>query len=138
MIVVDSSALSKFLLREEGWEKVVPYLDPSSKPYSVDILVIEVVNVVWKYMRRYRLITREQALGIYEQVMKLVGGRVITLEPSKKYLREALEIALDYDLPIYDSLFLAQAKSLKAKIVTSDKRQGEIAGKIGIEAVYVD
>ena len=138
MIVIDSSALSKFLLREEGWEKVVPYLDPSSKPYSVDILVIEVVNVVWKYMRRYRLITREQALGIYEQVMKLVGGRVITLEPSKKYLREALEIALDYDLPIYDSLFLAQAKSLKAKIVTSDKRQGEIAGKIGIEAVYVD
>ncbi|HEW94033.1 MAG TPA: PIN domain-containing protein [Thermoprotei archaeon] len=138
MIVIDSSAFSKFLLREEGWEEVVPYLDPMSEPYSVDILVIEAVNVVWKYMRRYRLITREQALGIYEQVMKLVEGRVITLEPSKKYLREALEIALDYDLPIYDSLFLAQAMSLKAKLITSDKRQGEIGGKMGIETVYID
>jgi|GEM_PF-6196530 len=43
-------------------------------------------------------------------------GGLITLEPGQKYLREALEIAMDYDIPTYDSLFLAQARELEAKI----------------------
>lgn len=41
-------------------------------------------------------------------------GEVITLEPSENYLQEALEIAIRYDVSIYDSLFLAQARNLKA------------------------
>ena len=138
MIVIDSSAFSKFLLREENWEKVIPYLDPSLEPHAVDMLTIETTSVIWKYMREYKLITREQALGLYEQVTKLVREEVIILEPSEKYLQEALKIAMDYDLPIYDSLFLAQARNLRAELITSDKRQEEVAREIGIEATYIE
>jgi len=53
VIVIDSSALSKLLMREENGEKVVPYLDPSLRPYAVDMLTIEGANVIWEYMRRY-------------------------------------------------------------------------------------
>ena len=125
-------------MKEEGWENVVPYLDPRSEPYAVDLLVVETTNVIWKYVRRHRLITEEQALGIYGQMTKLVREEVMILEPSGKYLQEALKIAVDYDLPIYDSLFLAQARGLKAKIVTSDKGQGEAAKKMGLETVHID
>ncbi|ASJ08500.1 nucleotide-binding protein [Thermococcus siculi] len=138
MIVIDSSAFSKFLLKEEGWERVIPYLEPSLEPHAVDMLTLETTNVIWKYMRKYRLITKEQALGLYEGMMRLVKEEVITVEPSGKYLKDALEIAMKYGLPIYDSLFLAQAKGLGAKLVTSDKRQGEIARKMGLEAVYIE
>ena len=138
MIVIDSSAFSKFLLREEDWEKVIPYLDPSLEPHAVDMLTIETTSVIWKYMRKYKLITREQALGLYEQVTKLVREEVIILEPSEKYLQEALKIAMNYDLPIYDSLFLAQARNLRAELITSDKRQEEVAREIGIEATYIE
>ncbi|AEC51955.1 hypothetical protein PNA2_1039 [Pyrococcus sp. NA2] len=47
----------------------------------------------------------------------------------EKYLQEALEIA-----SIYDSLFLAQARNL---LITSDKRQGDVAREIGVEIVYI-
>ena len=138
MIVIDSSAFSKFLLREENWEKVIPYFDPDLEPHAVDMLIIETTNVIWKYMRKYRLITREQALGLYEQMRKLIEEEVVILEPNEKYLREALEIAVDYGLPIYDSLFLAQARNLKAKLITSDKRQMNVAREIGMEVVYIE
>nr|WP_206205041.1 MULTISPECIES: type II toxin-antitoxin system VapC family toxin [unclassified Thermococcus] len=124
-------------MKEEGWEKVVPYLDPRLEPHAVDMLTIETTNVIWKYMRKYRLITREQALGLYEQMTKLVREEVIILEPSEKYLQEALKIAMDYDLSIYDSLFLAQARSLRTKLITSDKGQEEVAKEMGLEATYI-
>ena len=138
MIVIDSSAFSKFLLREENWEKVIPYLDPSLEPHAVDMLIIETTNVIWKYMRKYKLITREQALGLYKQMRKLIEEEVIILEPSEKYLQEALKIAMDYDLSIYDSLFLAQARNLKIKLITSDRRQRDVAGGIGLGVVYIE
>ncbi len=138
MIVIDSSAFSKFLMKEEEWEKVIPYFDPDLEPHAVDMLIIETTNVIWKYMRKYKLITREQALGLYEQMRKLIEEEVIILEPSEKYLQEALKIAMDYDLPIYDSLFLTQAKNLRAELITSDKRQEEVAREIGIEATYIE
>jgi len=138
VIVIDSSAFSKFLLKEENWEKVIPYLDPCLEPHAVDMLIIETTNVIWKYMKKYRLITREQAIGLYEQMRKLIEEEVVILEPSEKYLREALEIAVGYDIPIYDSLFLAQARNLKAKLITSDKRQRDVAREIGLGIVYIE
>jgi len=138
VIVIDSSAFSKFLMKEEGWEKIIPYFDPDLEPHAVDMLIIETTNVIWKYMKKYKLITREQALGLYKQMRKLIEEEVVILEPSEKYLQEALKIAMDYDLPIYDSLFLAQARNLRAELITSDKRQKEVAREIGIEATYIE
>ena len=69
---------------------------------------------------------------------KLIEEEVVILEPSEKYLREALEIAVGYDIPIYDSLFLAQARNLKAKLITSDKRQRDVAREIGLGIVYIE
>ncbi len=137
MIVIDSSAFSKFLLKEEGWEKVIPYLDPGLEPHAVDMLIIETTNVIWKYMKKYKLITREQAIGLYRQMTKLIREEVITLEPGEKYLQGALKIAIDYDISIYDSLFLAQAGNLKAELITSDKRQRDVAREIGLGVVYI-
>jgi len=137
VIVIDSSAFSKFLIREEGWEKVVPYLDPSVEPRAVDILIVEVSNVIWKYMEKYKLIKEEQALKLYEQMMRLIKEEIIVIEPSVKYLQDALKIAMGYSITVYDALFLAQAKALNAKLVTSDRRQKEIAEDIGIPVEYI-
>ena len=49
----------KVLMKEEGWEKIIPYLNPRLEPHAIDILTAETMNVIWKYMRKYRLITRE-------------------------------------------------------------------------------
>lgn len=138
MIVIDSSAFSKFLMKEENWERVVNYLNPDLEPHAVDMLVVEGTNVIWKYAEKYRQITREQAFGLYEQMMKLVKGGVIVVESSEKYLEGALEIAMECGIPIYDGLFLAQARALKAELITSDKRQEEVAKEIDVDVIYIE
>ncbi|MEX2751386.1 MAG: type II toxin-antitoxin system VapC family toxin [Candidatus Freyarchaeota archaeon] len=138
MIVIDTSALSKFLMREENWEKVVPHLDPTLKPHTIDILLVEGTNVIWKYTEKYKSITVEQAFGLYEQMMKLANQEVMIVEPSKKYLKKALEISIECDITIYDSLFLAQAKTLNARLTTSDKTQEKAAKKIDLDVTYIE
>lgn len=138
MIVIDTSAFSKFLMREENWEKVVPHLNPSLEPHAVDMLIVEGTNAIWKYAEKYRLITVEQAFGLYEQIMKLANEEVIIVEPNKKYLKKALKISIECNIPIYDGLFLAQTKTLSAKLITSDKRQEEAAKKIGVDVTYIE
>jgi len=48
VIVVDASALAKYLLREEGWEEASRYVRTMRPLYSLDHVLKEVTNVVWK------------------------------------------------------------------------------------------
>jgi len=49
--VIDASALSRFILKEERWRRVVNYLISA---ISVDHVVKEVSNAIWKSHRTYR------------------------------------------------------------------------------------
>lgn len=137
MIVVDSSAFLKLLLRGDGWEEVISYLEPEMNPHAVDLLAVEAANVIWKYVTKFRSITRQQALKLLNHVEKLIEEGVIGLEPSVSYLNDALRIALNYNISVYDSLFLAQTKRLKAKLITSDKKQKKVADDMRLEAIYL-
>lgn len=59
MIVIDFLVFLKFFLKEEGWENVIFYLELDFEFYVVDMLVFEIVNVIWKYVRKYGLIIEE-------------------------------------------------------------------------------
>ena len=137
MIVVDSSAFLKLLLKEDGWEEVIPYLEPEMEPHAPDLLAVEVTNAIWKYAIKFKLITRRQAVRLQEHVERLIEEGVIALEPSVRYLSEALSIALNHLIPVYDSLFLAQTKRLEAKLVTSDRKQKKIAENMGLKVIYL-
>jgi len=117
VIVVDSSAFLKLLLKEDGWEEVIPYLEPEMELHAPELLAVEVTNAIWKYAIRFKLITRRQAVRLQEHVERLIEEGVIASEPSVRYLSEALSIALNHLIPVYDSLFLAQTKRLEAKLV---------------------
>ena len=138
MIVVDSSAFTRFLIKEEGWEKLIPYLDPDAEPCSVDLLIVETANAIWKYVERFKRIDEDQGLNLLERVMRLVEEGVLRLESASSYLRRALEISLRYGLTVYDSLFIAQARSLDVKLVTSDRKQVEVAQDLGVETIFIE
>ncbi|MGQ4891283.1 MAG: type II toxin-antitoxin system VapC family toxin [Candidatus Njordarchaeia archaeon] len=137
MIVIDSSAFAKFLLGEKNWETIANILKSGEDIYSVDLLSIELTNVIWKYLVLYKRITVEQAKALYEQMNKLINKKVIILKESKIYLREAFRISCDANISIYDSLFLAMAKILKARLITSDKKQYKLGLKLNLDAVYI-
>jgi predicted nucleic acid-binding protein len=44
--VIDSSALAKFLLKEEGWRDLRNVV--LEKPYTLDLSIKEVANALWR------------------------------------------------------------------------------------------
>ena len=130
--VIDSSALAVFLLKEEGWKRIREIL--REKPYTIELAVKEAANSIWKRVKLLKDIDENKALTILGDLLKL--RRVaLRIEPQDVYLTQALEIALKNDATIYDALFIAQALAKKAILVTSDKKQAEIANRLGIRSI---
>jgi len=94
VIVIDSSAFSKLLIKEENWENVARYLKPVQTIYAVDILIIETANVIWKYLTLHRKITEDQALELYGKMIELINKEVIITVKSEKFLRRAIKIGV--------------------------------------------
>ena len=137
MRVIDTSAFSKFLLKEEGWERVVPYLRPEEEPVTVELLLIETANVLWKHAVRMKTIEKEKAEELFGGVMALVESSALKVEENSKYFGEAFRIALEKGITVYDALFIAQAKALNATLITCDEKQGEIAREFGLDVVLL-
>jgi len=131
VIVVDASALVKYLLREEGWEEASRYVRTMKPLYSLDHVLKEVANVIWKDASTRKVITSKFAMRLYDLVERLIDSQVIILENELKHLKRAIEIALEHNITVYDSLYIAQAEKY-GEILTSDEKQGEVARKLGI------
>jgi len=144
--VIDSSTLAKFLLRESGWERVKGIL--TGKPYTLDLAVKEVANAIWRRVTLMGDVSLEKAPVILGDLLELrrVALRVepqdlrrvaLRVEPQDQYLGQALRIAIENRVTVYDSLFIAQALAKKAALTTSDERQGRVAERLNVKVEYV-
>jgi len=134
--VIDTSAFMKFFLHEHGWEDVLPYLTTASSPKTVDLLVTESANVLWKSARA-GLIEKEQVPLLYSSMELLFTKGPLFLKPASQFMAEALSIALFLDTPVYDALFIAKARSDHATLVTADRNQALCTKKYGVTAILV-
>lgn len=130
MIVVDSSCISKFILKESGWEKISDFLANS---ITVDLALKEVANSILKAYRG-KEITLDDVHIKFKALQMLIGKNVL-LENQNGLIRDALEIALASNkLTIYDALFIILAKKKGMPLATCDHSQYEEAVKIGAPA----
>ena len=132
--VIDSSAIAKFILKEEGWRDVEKIL--IERPYTLDLAVKEVANAIWRRTIFLRDLSVESAVRLLNHLLDL-RRKVLRVEPQDQYIVQAFMIALENSIVVYDALFIAQAMAKKAMLVTSDKRQFDIAQKLGVEVMYV-
>ena len=135
MIVIDASTLAKFILREENWEKVYEVL--SKETISVDHVVKEVANAIWKHYSIYKACSLDVAVKRFQLLRKIIDEELVSLESELKYLDKAFEIAAQNDISVYDALYIAQAITRSIPLATSDKRQADIAKKIKVQVVYI-
>ena len=134
MIVVDSSTLVKYLLKEEGWRQIEQYL--LQGVVTLDHSKKEVLNAIWKHCVVRRVIDRDPAEELCKTFESLVDAKIIIIEGEGRYIEKAFDIALTHQLTIYDALYISQALRW-GKLLTSDKLQGEMAQKLGIEVTYI-
>jgi predicted nucleic acid-binding protein len=131
--VIDSSALAKLLLKEEGWKRVEEII--VEKPFTLDLAIKEVANAIWRRVVLLHDIDIEKVLTLLNHLLEL--KKVLRVEPQYQYIVQAFTIALENNIAVYDALFIAQAMIKKATSVTSDKRQFDVAQKLGVEATYI-
>ena len=131
MIVVDASALSAFILREEGWEELARYMVRS---LSVDHVVKEVANTIWKAACVRKMLTVNEALKAFKILLMMVGKNLV-LHSELKYLSMAMNISLKHSITIYDSLYIAQAVMENTSLLTLDGKQRRIAEKLKVKVL---
>ena len=131
MIVVDASALSAFILREEGWEELARYLVRS---LSVDHVVKEVANTIWKAACVRKVLTVDEALKAFKILLMMVGKNLV-LRSELKYLSMAMNISLKHSITIYDSLYIAQAIMENTPLLTLDEKQRRVAKALGVNTL---
>lgn len=136
MIVIDASALSKYVLKESLWRNVRDFILANKPLVSVDLLIKEVLNVIWSYAVTLKVIDRSTAEELVDGVMGLIRTGVIILENSDQYLSEAVKIAFENSISVFDSLYIAQALK-RGELLTSDEKQAEVARKLNVKVHYI-
>lgn len=95
------------------------------------LVLAEIGNAFWKY-RRADLMSLEK---IEASQARLASGLIDFHELLPAAASAALDIALEYDHPIYDCFYLALGRSLRAPLLTADRKLARIATQAGVDLV---
>lgn len=128
--VLDASAAVAIALNLPGSLKFQPQLETSDLVIAPDLLVAEVSNAVWKYVKA-GVIDSGQGDRVLERAMGLVDQ----IESSQVLYREAFALSVDQQHPVYDALYLVLARRNNAVLATFDRRLADLAAKLHIKIV---
>jgi len=84
--------------------------------FALDIAKVEAANAVWSRHHR-RLISTSEA----KRALVLLENAAVQIVPSLPTLSSAFDIAIQFDLAVYDALFVAAADSAGVGGVTADE-----------------
>lgn len=123
-LVADASVLSAFFLDEEDRQKMQQLIESDAIFYAPSFWRFEISNAIWK---------RKEITGdIAEGLIKDVWDFTVYEELPAKWAQEAFNISRKYNLPFYDSSYIAMAKHFNIPLWTFDKLQATAALKAGI------
>ena len=129
MKVIDSSALIKYIAKEENWEKVEEHLKEGC--VTLDLAIKETANALVKKALKNE-VTTETAKEIINYLPKIVR-----ITPQKEHFSKALEIAIKHKLAIYDALFIALSANTNTPLLTSDEKQAETSKEYGVAVTLI-
>lgn len=92
-----------------------------------EFCLMECTNVIWKH-GRFQGMSRPDARLTLRNLRALPLKRV----PTKQILNQALEIGLDHNLAIYDSVYIALALKTMNPLITIDQPQDRAASAEGV------
>ncbi len=135
MTSIDASIVAKYILKEPNWQQVDELFE-TRDCISLDLMLIEVSNVIWKHQRLLSDITEEVARE-HLTLLQYLSRDVLIIENAQVFLIDALELSMRERIPIYDSLYIVQALNT-GLLVTSDKKQKNIAEKEGVAVILIE
>jgi predicted nucleic acid-binding protein len=135
-LVIDASIAIKWVIDENGTPEALK-LRGRGRLMAPDLLVPECANILWKKVRR-RELSRDEAL----LAAGLLQGAEIELLPTRSLLEAATRIAIEFEHPAYDCLYLALAVEKDCPFVTADsgfvrKLRQAGRGRLGERAILL-
>lgn len=119
--VLDSSIIAAIFFTEKSSKKAMELVQDKTL-YTVELAIAEVANVAWK-----RAAFFDENRKIIEKALKK-GIEFINTSCEVIHMDELIEesfvIAINENITIYDSMFLAAAEREKIPLYTLDKKLG--------------
>lgn len=131
--VIDTSAFVQGFIRDTYTARVLTVFQRVDVLNQVilnmpEFCLVECANVIWKQVHLYQTIDAEEAKK------RLANVRALTVKTHTSFslLPRALDIALDHQLAVYDTIQLALAETLQLPLITTDEKQARIATTVGV------
>jgi predicted nucleic acid-binding protein len=120
-LVVDCSVAAKWVLPEPDRDRAMRLLEAQQAAQihliAPDLLLAEFASLLAKRHRRKQLSGRQAALAY-----RLIEDCPVRLYDLRPRAGLALALAIDYDLSLWDSLYVALAVEHGCPVVTADQR----------------
>lgn len=115
--VLDASVAIKWFVPEVHSDAARRLLASNHTFLVPDFFFAEVANVLWKRVRR-----GEDTVENARQILADLNAFPVEVCLSQPLMLLALDIALENDRAVYDSLYLALAVSQQCQMVTADEK----------------
>ena len=121
-VVVDTSALMRLYLPDGPLpDDLENQVDSAWKGNSIllapELILAEAGQVIWKKQQAGLIDTKEA-----DQIMAAILEVPIEIVAHRKLFPMALHIARQYTISVYDSLFLALSRQMRADLITADAK----------------
>ena len=133
--VVDASVAAKWFVEEEHDEAALALLDRRYQLHAPDFFLLEMDNIVLKWVRRGILTAADG-----EDTRAEIRGVPIQMHPFGGLLDSAYKVAADTGRSAYDGLYVALAISLDCRVATADRRLYDAlaGGALGRHVLWVE
>lgn len=122
--VIDANVGLKWFIEEPRSQEARKILEQGHTFIAPDIFIPEICNVVWKKVK-IQDIFMEQGLAIVNNVPKVLDYLV----PSSEVAKRAFDLAVQFNHPVYDCLYLALAERESSILFTDDRKLVKVAKK---------
>ena len=116
-LVVDASVAVKWLVEEEESETAERLLRGNFDLHAPRLLVSEVANAIWRRAR-----AGEIGRGEAGMLVHAISEMPLYWHNDEELGPDAVRLALAFDRPAYDCVYLALAHRIGAQVVTTDAR----------------
>lgn len=119
VIVLDASVAVKWYCEETDTNVALEiqeqYLSGELRICFPDLVFLELANAI-RYKENSRL---KDVKNVLENFVKL---RFNIITPTVKLIEEAARISFDFDVTVYDGIYIALARELRTQFVTADEK----------------
>jgi predicted nucleic acid-binding protein len=131
--VVDASVGIKLFLAEDLSDQADRLFGrlagaPPARFYVPDLFYVECANILWKYVRRFGYPSQNAR----QDVADLRALALLTVSTAD-LLDAALELALSYDITVYDACYAALAGRLDLPLMTADDAMARKLAGSGVQ-----